>query len=82
MAELRNSNEVLDKARKGQSILDNPTFSNSVHKKTLPFLSNVQVKKDLDHYLNLSVARQTFCPTLQDGDKRKIAYLLERSPER
>jgi hypothetical protein len=63
-AVIKNSDDVLKKTRRGLSIFESENFRGGANKTYLPFFETASLKRELDHYLDLSVAVVTYTEAL------------------
>lgn len=70
------SHATLQKARRGISIFEADNFSQAFSSTSLPFFESENLKQDLSHYLDLSVANCTFDSKMPDEKKGQIVQLI------
>lgn len=75
---IHESDQILKKARRGISVFGEPTFEKSLSLQSLPLFESDKMVDDLNHYLDLSVAKATYSNQLEDGKKAKIVQLVQR----
>jgi hypothetical protein len=68
----------LNKARRGLTIFDSPSYQKAVSTTSLPFFENPALADDLQNYLELSVASTTFDKRMPETTKTEIAGLVHQ----
>ena len=71
--------KTLEKARRGISVFEgSESFTKARNTKSLPFFESRELKQDLSHYLDLSVAQCQYDDKMPDSNKAEIVDLLRR----
>ena len=79
-AAIKDSDDVLKGARRGISIFESDKFRRGAGKTSLPFFETASLKRELDHFLDLSVAMTTYTDAYEDKTKMNVAQLISNSP--
>ena len=78
------SQQNVDKSKRGISIFENKTFTDPIKVDNLPLLDKKVLGGELEHYLNLQVAHKTLDNTEKNeyGQRKELVKLIYKNPSK